>query len=74
MQPNGELVKGPMTNRQREVIKLIAEDLTAKEIAARLGISCKTVEYHKSLIKKRLCVVGTAGIVKYAMSRGVIQP
>ena len=63
-----------LTKRQREIIALIAEDLTAKEIGDRMGISPKTVEFHRNLIRQRLGVVGTAGIVRYAIRTGLIQP
>jgi DNA-binding CsgD family transcriptional regulator len=46
---------------------LLAEDLTSKGIGHRLGISAKTVDFHRDLIKKRLQVVGIAGIVRYAI-------
>ena len=58
---NGEPASTPsLTERQRQVLNLIAQDLSAKEIADRLGISFKTVEFHKALIRKRLGNVGTA--------------
>ena len=63
-----------LTPRQQDIVKLIAEDLTAKEMAERLGISAKTVAYHRDLIKKRLSVTGTAGIVRYAIRYGIINP
>jgi DNA-binding CsgD family transcriptional regulator len=55
---------GVLSPRQREVVKLIAKDLTAKEIAERLGITAKTVGFHHDHIKKQLNVTGTAGIVR----------
>jgi DNA-binding CsgD family transcriptional regulator len=60
--------------RQQQIVKLIADDLTAKEIGTRLGISPKTVEFHRVLIKKQLEVTGTAGIVRYAIRTGLIDP
>jgi two-component system response regulator NreC len=63
-----------LSQRQKEIVMLIGEDLTAKEIGRRVGISEKTVEFHRHLIKKRLDVAGTAGIVRYAIKSGLIEP
>jgi DNA-binding CsgD family transcriptional regulator len=63
-----------LTSRQNDVVKLISEDLSASKIAERLGISRKTLEYHRALIKERLGVEGTAGIVRYAIRTGLIEP
>ncbi len=63
-----------LTPRQRQIVTLIAEDLTAKEIGKRMGNTPKTVEFHRNLIRQRLGVVGTAGIVRYAIRAGLIQP
>jgi DNA-binding CsgD family transcriptional regulator len=63
-----------LTPRQQQVVMLIAEDLSAKEIGKRVGISAKTAEYHRDLIKQRLGVAGTAGIVRYAIKSGLIEP
>ena len=63
-----------LSQRQKEIVMLIAEDLTAKEIGERIGISAKTVDFHRELIRKKLGVVGTAGIVRYAIKSGLIQP
>ena len=63
-----------LSQRQKEIVMLITEDLTAKEIAKRIGISVKTVEFHRELIRKKLGVLGTAGIVRYAIKSGLIEP
>ena len=63
-----------LTQRQTQIVVLIAEDLTAKEIGRRVGISPKTVELHRDLIRKQLGVAGTAGIVRYAIKSGLIEP
>jgi DNA-binding CsgD family transcriptional regulator len=62
-----------LTPRQLEVVKLVAEDLCAKEIAERLGISRKTIEFHKEALKRKLGVRGTAGITRYAIRNGLIE-
>jgi DNA-binding CsgD family transcriptional regulator len=63
-----------LTSRQREIVKLIALDLTSKEIGERLEIAQKTVEFHRDVLKRRLDVRGTAGIVRYAIRHGIIDP
>ena len=65
---------GLLSPRQKQIVALIADDLTAKEIGDRLGLSPKTVEFHKDLIRQRLSVTGTAGIVRYAIRTGLIEP
>ena len=63
-----------LTEREREVIRLMCEGLTAKEIAGRMNISAKTVEFHRQQIKRRIGVRGIAGIVRYAVRNGIIEP
>ena len=64
----------PLTPRQREVLQLIAEGRTNKEIAGRLGISVRTVEVHRAQIMERLGVRDTAGLVRYALGAGLVPP
>ena len=63
-----------LTRRQLEILQLITEDLTGKEIADRLGITPKTVEFHRALLKKQLGKVGTAGMARIAIGNGWIRP
>lgn len=63
----------PMSPRQREVLKLIAEGASIKEVAYELGISAKTVETYRSQLKERLGVKGVAGLVKYAIRTGLVE-
>ena len=62
---------GKLTARQREVLQLVAEGQTAKEIAARLRISVKTVEFHKARLMDRLGVRTASELTKYAVAHGV---
>jgi len=64
---------GRLTPRQREVLQLVAEGHTAKDIAARLGISVKTVEFHKAGIMDRLGVRTASELTKYAVAHGVTE-
>jgi DNA-binding NarL/FixJ family response regulator len=60
-----------LTSRQREVLRLVAEGCSAKEIAAHLGIAVKTAQFHKTSILTRLDVRTTAELIKYALDRGI---
>jgi DNA-binding NarL/FixJ family response regulator len=62
-----------LTVRQREVLQLIAEGRTAKEIAATLKISTRTAEVHKARILKALGLGTTAELVQYAIRNGIIS-
>jgi DNA-binding NarL/FixJ family response regulator len=61
-----------LTSRQREVLKLIAEGKSTKQIALLLNISVKTVESHRMLLTDRLDIHQTAGLVRYAIKAGLI--
>lgn len=62
-----------LTSRQREVLQLIAEGLTNREIAETLEISVKTVESHRTHLMNRLEIHDVAGLVRYAIREGLID-
>lgn len=62
-----------LTDRQREVLQLVAEGQSVKEIAATLDVSVKTVEFHKRRLMDQLGVRTTAGLTKYALTHGLIS-
>jgi DNA-binding NarL/FixJ family response regulator len=62
-----------LTARQREILKLIAEGHSAKEIAYQLAVSVKTVEAHRAQIMERLQIGDIPGLVKYAIRNGLIK-
>ncbi len=62
-----------LTVRQREVLQLIAEGRSTKEISSALRISAKTVEFHKSGLMDELGVRTTAELTRYALSKGIIS-
>ena len=77
MQPVNSGQGGPpvvLPPRQLQVLLLICDGLTGKEIAQRLGISTKTVEFHRTAIYKRLGLKTTAHLVRYAIRMGLIEP
>ncbi len=63
-----------LTSRQREILQLIAEGETSKEITRKLGISAKTVETHRTQLMEALDIHDIAGLVRYAIRMGVITP
>jgi DNA-binding NarL/FixJ family response regulator len=64
---------GPLTSRQREILQLIAEGLSSKEVAERLELSVKTVETHRTRLMDRLGIHGLAGLVRYAVRLGIVR-
>jgi len=62
-----------LTPRQREVLQLIAEGHSSKEVARRLDLSVKTVETHRSLLMKQLDIHEVTGLVRYAMRLGLLS-
>jgi DNA-binding NarL/FixJ family response regulator len=69
-----DLGRDPLTPRAEQVLKLVAEGKTTKEIAVALGLSVKTAESHRTRIMEKLEIHDTAGLVRYAIRRGLIQP
>jgi len=63
-----------LSGREREVLQLIAEGKSTKEIAGILGVSPKTVETHRMRLMNKLEIHETAGLVRYAIRQGIIQP
>lgn len=63
-----------LTPRQREVLQLVAEGHTSKEIAEQLGLSFKTVEAHRAQIMERLGLQDLAGLVRFAVRVGLVIP
>jgi DNA-binding NarL/FixJ family response regulator len=62
-----------LSTREREVFKLLADGLTVKDIAARLGISVKTVDVHKYNLMRKLDIHDRAGLIKYAIQKKLIR-
>lgn len=69
-----EKPRDPLTPRERQVLQLIAESKSTKDVATLLGISVKTAESHRSRLMQKLDIHDTAGLVRYAVRRGMVQP
>jgi DNA-binding NarL/FixJ family response regulator len=67
-----EMFGAELTPRQREVLQLVAEGKSSKEISAALNISVKTVEFHRNCLMDELGVHTVAELTRYAMLRGII--
>lgn len=62
-----------LTVRERQVLQLIAEGKTTKDIAAVLGISVKTAESHRTRLMQKLDIHETASLVRYAVRHGIVE-
>ena len=64
----------PLTKRQLQIALLVADGLSCVEIAARLNITAKTVEYHRNEAYKATGVTHTALLVRYLIREGLLEP
>jgi two-component system response regulator NreC len=71
--PRAETRYDLLTAREREVLKLFAEGLSAKQVAARLALSVKTVDVHKTNLMRKLDLHDRAELIKWAISNRVIR-
>ena len=63
-----------LTDREREILQLVAESHSTKEIAAKLGISVKTVDNHRTNLMRKLNLHDVASLTRYALEVGLIEP
>ena len=63
-----------LSGRERQVLQLVAEGKSTKDIGVHLGISAKTAESHRARLMKKLDIHETASLVRYAIRQGLIQP
>ena len=71
-EPAGDAL-GPLTPRQREVLQLLAEGQSAKQIASRLAISVRTVEFHKFQLMESLGLHTNAELIHFAIKHGLVE-
>ncbi len=67
-----EPLPDPLTSRERQVLQLIAEGKSSKEVAALLGISIKTAETHRTRLMQKLDIHDVASLVRYAIRHGLV--
>lgn len=67
------IVKNRLTPREREVVQLLAEGKTSKEVAAVLNLSVKTTETHRTNIMRKLDLHSVADLILYAVRNGIVQ-
>lgn len=70
----GSLPEESLTAREREVLQLVAEGKTTKEIGTILGVSTKTADAHRTRLMQKLDIHDIAGLTRYAIRSGLIQP
>jgi DNA-binding NarL/FixJ family response regulator len=70
---NSSPAEDPLTARERQVLKLIAEGYSTKECASILGVSVKTADSHRTRLMRKLGIHGTAGLVRYAVRRHLAE-
>jgi len=63
-----------LTPRQQEIVQLVVKGLTAKEIASVLGLSVRTIEFHKYRAMETLGITTSAELIRYAIERGIAKP
>lgn len=71
-EPGSASVLDVLTSRQREILQLVAEGRSTKEVAQLLSLSIKTVEAHRSQIMARLDIHDVAGLVRFAIRTGLV--
>jgi len=71
---NASAAADPLTARERQILQLVAEGNTTKEIAKLLNVSFKTAESHRNHIMKKLDIHEVAGLVRYAIRQGLLHP
>lgn len=69
-----EKPRNPLTMRERQVLQLIAEGKSTKDVASVLGVSVKTAESHRTRLMQKLDIHETASLVLYAVRHGIVQP
>ncbi|MGE0331325.1 MAG: response regulator [Ramlibacter sp.] len=74
LQPSEPTVSDELTERQIEILRLIAQGKASKEIAFELGLSPKTVDVHRARIMERLHLSDIASLTLYAVRKGLIKP
>ena len=62
-----------LTRREREILRFIAQDLSNKEIATKLGVSKNTIDTHRTRLKKKLGLRSPVALTRYAVQHGLVE-
>ena len=73
-EPRSGATKGALTGREREIVQLVAEGNSSREIASALGLSVKTIEAHRFNIMRKLRLRSVTELVRYAIRNRLVQP
>lgn len=68
------VIRKTLSTREREIVQLLAEGKSSKEVAVSLGISIKTAETHRSNIMRKLDIHSVSELVRYAVKNKMIEP
>jgi two-component system response regulator NreC len=71
---NGNGNRGSLTAREREIVRLLARGKSNKEVANALGLGVRTVETHRANLLRKQGIESLAGLVRYAIRNGIIEP
>ncbi|MGA8183720.1 MAG: response regulator transcription factor [Terriglobia bacterium] len=74
LHPSAEVESGRLTPREREIVQLLTQGKSNKEVASALNISVKTVEAHRANIMHKLNLPSFADLVHYAIRTGIVEP
>jgi len=69
-----ESAPDPLSSRERQVLQMVGEGKSTKEVATLLGISAKTAESHRARLMRKLDIHETASLVRYAIRSGLLEP
>jgi DNA-binding CsgD family transcriptional regulator len=69
----GEMRSSRLTSREREIVQLLSEGKSSKEVASSLGISVKTAETHRANIMRKLEIHSVSELVRYAVRNQIIE-
>lgn len=72
-QKNNDVISEKLTPRQQQILKMVVEGLSTREVAQRLSISIRTVETHRFQLMERLGIRNVAGLVRFAIQSGLIK-
>ena len=73
-EPPSPLMRKSLSAREREIVQLLAEGKSSKEVAVVLGISVKTAETHRANVKRKLEMHSVSELVRYAVKNRMIEP